>query len=185
MGVSGRPSKLTKKVQEAICEAISIGATKEMAAQYARVSVSAVMHWLEYGREERERIEKGAPPDPAKRKFVYFLHAVDDAQSTAGIGWLQVVDKAATTDPDWAWRMLRQRFPEGFREVTETQVSGVDGRPIEHLVKVEYVNNWRGEGNPTPASSGAADRALPPSPLQVAGGGEALAKDDDGATSGH
>ncbi len=127
-----RRSKLTKGTRDKICDALSIGATRELASRYARVSYRSMIYWLAAGREERESIEAGNPPDPAKRRYLLFLHAVEDAEADAGISWLSVVDKAAQTDPNWAWRMLKQRFPDGFSDVTQTQVSGPKGGPIDY-----------------------------------------------------
>ena len=134
----GRPTKLTPKVREAICEALAIGATREMAARYARVAISTFGVWMRTATEERERIHQGGEPDPTKARYLSFIAAIEDAEVSAGIGWLQVVDKAASREPDWAWRMLKQRFPEGFQDIERREMTGPGGGPIRQEATVKH-----------------------------------------------
>lgn len=115
MGVGrGRPAKLTRTVQDKVCQAIRYGAHPKLAADYARIGESTLQLWLSEGRKERERLQSGEQPDPDKVPFLGFLTAVEEAEAEAGISWLEVIDRAASENPEWAWRMLKLRFPQGF-----------------------------------------------------------------------
>ncbi len=131
----GRPTKLTPKVRDAICQALAIGATREMAARYARVAISTFGVWMRTATEERERIAQGGEPDPSKARYLSFIAAIEDAEISAGISWLQVGDKAASREPDWAWRMLKQRFPEGFQDIMRNEITGKDSAPMMLIVE--------------------------------------------------
>ena len=111
-----RRSKLTKKTTEQICNAISIGATYEIAAGYGGVSQRVFYLWLERGRKEAERLETDpeAQPDPAERKYMQFLHKVYEANNDAAISWLNVINNSAAVDPVWARYLLEQRFPKDY-----------------------------------------------------------------------
>jgi hypothetical protein len=102
-----------------------------LAARYARIGDSTLRFWLQLAREERQRIVDGGVPDPEKRRYLALLAAVEDAEADAGITWLQVVDKAAQNDPSWAWRMLKQRFPEGFQDIVEQKITGPNGGAVQ------------------------------------------------------
>ena len=127
-----RPIKLTPYRQSKIRDAIGIGAHRELAARYAGICQDTLHDWLGRGRAEEERRLKGEAPDEKESCFVRFLHAVEEAEANAGIGWAQVIDKAAQTDPVWAWKMLKLRFPDGFHETDRQQV-GVLNVDMEHL----------------------------------------------------
>jgi|GEM_PF-5737586 len=116
-----------------------------MAARYARVSVSSLTSWLKQAREERDAIAAGNEPNPERKPFLALLSAIEDAEADAGMSWLQVVDKAAQSDPNWAWRMLKQRFPEGFQDVVQAQVSGPGGAPIEFIEVARPTEEASGE----------------------------------------
>ncbi len=120
----GRKLLLNNKIIASFCEALSIGASQKLAAQYAGVSEGAVINWLNQGRELAEKLESGADIPQDKKIFVKLLSEVEKANAEAGITWLQVVDKAAQVDPTWAWRMLKVRYPEGFTEIDRTEITG-------------------------------------------------------------
>lgn len=111
-----RRSKLTKKTTEAICDAISIGATYEIAAGYGRVSQRVFYYWMDRGRKELERLETNpkALPDPDERKYMQFLQKVYEANNDAAISWLNVINNSAAVDPVWARYLLEQRFPKDY-----------------------------------------------------------------------
>jgi hypothetical protein len=130
MAKTGRPTKLSKRRSDAFCEAISIGCTNAMAAAYARIEPDTALNWLNRGETEQKRRMEGRPPQESEQPFVDFFGAVEQARLEAGIRWQAVVDKAANTDPGWALRMLRYRFPNDYREVNQTEISGPDGGAI-------------------------------------------------------
>lgn len=111
-----RRSKLTKKTTEAICDAISIGATYEIAAGYARITQRTFYNWMERGRKESERLETNseAEANPDERKYLQFFHKVFEANTDAAISWLNVISNTAAVDPVWARYLLEQRFPKDY-----------------------------------------------------------------------
>jgi hypothetical protein len=136
----GRPTKLTGTVEKKICDALSIGATRELAAGYAGVSYSTMMEWLKQGRDERESINKGNPPrnDDKTKAFLHFSDKVEEADNLACIGWLQVISGAAEKDPNWARWMLEIHRPKDYRPPNQTELTGANGEAIKHIVEVVY-----------------------------------------------
>lgn len=126
----GRPIKLTKKRQEAFCDAVSIGSTNEMAAAYARIDPDTANNWLNRGKSEIERRAKGETEQEGETCFVEFFGAVRQARLEAGLRWQGVVDKAANTDPNFALRMLRIRFGDDYREVNQVELGAPGGGPV-------------------------------------------------------
>lgn len=105
---------LTETVIKKYCDARRIGASQELSALYARVSDGSIVIWLDKGRALREKILAGEIIPQEDRIYIRFLEEVEEADGDAGISWQQVVDKTAQLDATWAWRMLRQRFPNGY-----------------------------------------------------------------------
>lgn len=137
----GRKLLLNNKIIASFCEALSIGASQKLAAQYAGVSEAAVINWLNQGREWAEIAESGGEVPPEKKIFVKLLSETEQANAEAGITWLQVVDKAAQIDPAWAWRMLKVRYPDGFVEIDRTEITGKGGDPLEIVVEYAEAEN--------------------------------------------
>ena len=108
-----RKSKYTPETVAKVLEAIKMGATYELAAGYAGISDSLLYEWL-----------KGK---------VEFLEAVKGAEGTGAMIWLAKIERAAS-DGNWqaaAWK-LERRYPHSYgRNVTQMEVTGKDGGPIE------------------------------------------------------
>jgi hypothetical protein len=96
-----RKSKYTPEVVEHILEAIRMGATYELAAQYAGIGYSTFRDWM--------------------TSKVAFSEAVKEAEGKAVVGWLAKIEKAAS-DGTWqaaAWK-LERRYPEQYgRQVVD------------------------------------------------------------------
>lgn len=120
--IMARRSKLTKKTTEAICDAITIGATYEIAAVWGGVTPRTFYYWMERGRKESDRLEQLEidKPDeahksaPDEAKFFQFFHKVFQSNVEAGVGWLNVISNSAAVDPVWARYLLEQRFPKDY-----------------------------------------------------------------------
>jgi len=108
-----RKSKYTPETVAKIVQAIKLGATYELAAGYAGISESLFYEWL-----------KGKPE---------FLEALKGAEGTGAMIWLAKIEQAAS-DGNWqaaAWK-LERRYPHMYgRNVTQMEVTGKDGGPIE------------------------------------------------------
>lgn len=115
----GRPSKLTPETQAHIVQAIEVGATYELAAQYGGVAYNTFNEWMKKG-------------DAAKSgRYREFYEAVKSAEGKAAIKWLALIDKAATdTWQAAAWK-LERRYPNTFgRRVVQNEHTGKDGGAI-------------------------------------------------------
>ncbi len=110
----GRPSKLTPDVQARFVQAITLGATYEIACKYAGIVIDTYYRWRKMG-EER------AGPH---REFV---EALERAEGTAAIGWLAKIEKAAS-DGAWqpaAWK-LERRYPHAYGRTVQEQSGSVN-----------------------------------------------------------
>ena len=99
-----RPTKLTPEVQERIVQAIGVGATYELAAQYGGVSYDAFNDWMNKG---------GGPA--AREPYCQFCQAVKEAEGKAVVKWLAKIETAAS-DGTWqaaAWK-LERRYPGAY-----------------------------------------------------------------------
>jgi hypothetical protein len=117
---SGRPTKLTQEVMDMFTNAVSIGASYILASRYAGVSVEVTAHWMREGRKELSRRDNGESPNENAEPYLRFLRETRVAEAEAGIEWQTVLNKAAKVDPQWAFKMLRVRFPNDYAEVDTT-----------------------------------------------------------------
>ena len=120
----GRKPKLTPSVVNDLVSAFGIGATVNIACAYSGVSPAAYYLWLKKGREALEKFEKN--PDAAlnkdEEKYLKFYDDIEKSKAFAAIGWLQVVNEAASVEPGYALKMLKIRYPDGFSEVQKSEV---------------------------------------------------------------
>lgn len=105
--------ELTDDLIKSITDAISIGATLEMAAGYAGVTPVTLVEWLRRGKVEADRYDTltaDAPLDKAQGElFSRLFKEVEEAKSAARVGWLNVVNTAAQNDPQIALKLLEWR----------------------------------------------------------------------------
>ena len=108
-----RPTKYTPECVNKIVEAVKMGATYELAAGYAGVSEAQFYEW--------------------KKRKPEFLEAIKKAEGVAALVWLAKIEQAATAG-EWqaaAWK-LERRYPHAYgRNVTQMEVTGKDGGPVE------------------------------------------------------
>lgn len=135
------PSKLTPSTLARIVQALRLGATFELAAQYGGVSYDTFNNWRKRGAAELERMERArtrTDADPDELPFVQFFEATKAAEADAVVGWLAKIEKAAS-DGNWqaaAWK-LERRYPRDYgRTVVSQEVSGKDGGAIQSEARV-------------------------------------------------
>lgn len=90
-----RPSLYTPETVKKITDAISMGATYELAAGYAGISYASFNQW--------------------RQKKVEFFNAVKAAEGRAAVGWLAKIEQAANNG-QWqaaAWK-LERRYPSDY-----------------------------------------------------------------------
>lgn len=139
-------------MRKAFCDARSIGSPYKACAAYAGVSESTVYAWLATARTVMAELE--ANPDRVvteeEKACTQFLEAIWEAEAAAAISWQQVVNQAAQSDPDWAWRMLERWYPAEMKAPpTRLEHTGADGDDIQHSVKSNVTifipDNGRGD----------------------------------------
>lgn len=115
-----RPTKLNEDVKKRIVQAIQLGATYELAAQYGGVSYNTFNEWMKAGAEAKS----GA--------FRELYEDVHSAGGKAVVGWLAKIE-AAANDGIWqaaAWK-LERRYPHEYGKTVVDQ--NIRGR-IETIV---------------------------------------------------
>ncbi len=123
----GAPCKLDADCRKRILAALQRGATYELAANYAGISYDTLNNW-------RKKADENEEP------FLELFKDIKKVEGAAAVSWLDKIDTAAT-DGNWqaaAWK-LERRYPHQYgRQVQE--ITGRDGKPIEHDVKATVTN---------------------------------------------
>lgn len=95
-------SKCTPERQQAVLQALSVGATHRLACHYAGISHECLYNWLRLG-------ERGRQP------YADFSAAMKKAEGQAAIGWLAKIEASANAG-EWqaaAWK-LERRYPDEY-----------------------------------------------------------------------
>ncbi len=138
--------KLTPEVQARIVQAIEVGATYEIAAQFGGVHYDTFRRWMKAG----EKAKSG--------RYFAFYEAIKVAESKAVVKWLVIIDKAAPVSWQAAAWKLERRYPETFgRRVVQSEVSGPNGGP--QRIEVVYVTKTPGLAAMTGADDDDAGEA--------------------------
>ena len=111
----GRPPKLTDALVVEVLEYVRKGNYYETAAAAAGLSRKTLVNWLRRGKRE------GAGP------YWEFLLAMRQAAGQAE------ASDVSKTDPQWR---LPRRWPKRWAERARLEVTGKDGKPIQHNVLV-------------------------------------------------
>lgn len=131
----GRPSKLTEKAQETICEALRVGCYREAAARAAGIGHTTLYRWLEQGEADEERDE-----DSPHRAF---REAVLAAEAWGEVDAVELIRKAARNPTTWqaaAW-LLERKYADrwGRRERHTVESTVVADVEVVHSRAVEVV----------------------------------------------
>lgn len=108
---TGRPTKLTKEVQDKVALAVGLGAPYELAALYAGLDRTTVWDWLKKGENQTEG------------PFREFSNAVKKAEGDGVVGCLASVRKAGQQQWQAAAWWLERKFPESFALRRDTNVT--------------------------------------------------------------
>ncbi len=115
--------KFTEDVIVRLEQALSLGASYEMACRYAGITYQTYRNWILKGEAARTG---------AYREFVDRMAA---AEGRAVIGWLAKIEKAAS-DGAWqaaAWK-LERRYPDVYGR-QRIEVTGADGEPLTIVLR--------------------------------------------------
>src|SRR5262245_57099294 len=105
-----RPSKMTEATVQKLCDALTLGATYDLAAKYAGIGPSTLRAW-------RAAAAQAKPGTRAYR----LLERLDAAESQAVLHWLEQIEQAAK-EGAWqasAWRLERRYAQEDGRRVIQ------------------------------------------------------------------
>lgn len=100
---AGRPTKLNEKVTDTICFAVMVGATREVAAQAAGISISTLKDWIKRG-----EATKSGP-------YHEFLAALTVAENAGQVHHLNSIKKSGAAGSMW---ILQRRFPQLYGDTT-------------------------------------------------------------------
>ena len=107
--MAGRRTKYTPETVDKITQAIRLGATYQLACNYAGITYDTFNEWRK-----------------AKSEF---SEAITQAEGDAAIKWLLLVNKGAQELPQWAAWMLERRYPQEYGKRT-IEISGPNGGAI-------------------------------------------------------
>jgi transposase len=96
--MSGRKCKLNAEIQSKVCEALRVGCTRKIAAEYAGISERTLYSWMKRGEDARSG------------RFLQFLQAVQGAEARGAVSSLATIQQAARSG-DWraaAWILERR-----------------------------------------------------------------------------
>jgi transposase len=116
--MAGRRSKYTPETVDKLTQAIRLGATYQLACNFAGIGVSTFHEWL------------NAKPE--------FAEVITQAEGDAAIKWLALVNKHATDQAQWAAWMLERRYPEMYGR-QRMEITGADNGPIQTEIIIRQI----------------------------------------------
>ncbi len=142
--MAGRPPLISPEATKRVTDAIRLGATYKMAAQYGGVSYDTFNDWCNKGKAAQKQAEQGTPIPPDQEIFFQFYQALLKAEGDAVLGWLAKIEKEAN-EGNWqaaAWK-LERRYPRDYSRNVQEIVGEEDG-PVK--VMFYLPNNSRPAG---------------------------------------
>lgn len=125
--MSGRPTKLTAQMQEAICTALEKGNTRTSAALLAGINRATLYRWMQEHASFCDAIEK-AEAEAQER----LLHRIRVA---AEVGMTVTRKDGEVVEYPGAWQaaawILERRWPTQYGRTSTVEMTGKDGGPIE------------------------------------------------------
>lgn len=129
----GRPPKLSVEVVDKLCQALSAGNYRQVAAEWAGISQSTLREWMRLGKEQK----KGPYRD--------FRRRVLEAEKAAEIRAVGLVMQAAKDDARHAEWWLERKFNERWGRKDTTKLSGgkqpirIEAKRIEEVLTEEQL----------------------------------------------
>src|SRR2546425_12106758 len=113
----GRPTKLTKEIQEHIVAAIRSGNYADAAADSAGIHKATYYRWLERGESDAK----------ADRPFRDFRDAIKKAEGEAEVHAVALIRQAMPDNWQAAMTWLERRYPDRWRRRDSVAVAGSGG----------------------------------------------------------
>ena len=133
-----KPLFTQPQIRDRLLTALRTGAYLDAACGHAGIGLSTLMLWMQRGRDERERINAGIPPNPNEAPFVEIMEAVEKARYDAEVRNIGIIQNAAANG-QWqaaAW-WLERTMPRKYGRRME--IGGDPSSPINVSVTVEDV----------------------------------------------
>lgn len=131
---TGRPTSLTPDRVKRFTDAVRLGSTYVLAAQYAGFHHATFQKWLKRAEKAIATAETAESPIPPEEEpFVEFYAALKKAEGDAVVGWLAKIEKEAN-EGSWqaaAWKLERRYAKDYGRSVVTNEVTGTDGGPVQ------------------------------------------------------
>ena len=140
----GRPSKYKPDYAEQAIKLCMLGMTDAEMASFFEVSESTLNLWKDAHPEFSESIKKGkafSDADVASRLFhraMGYDHPEDDIRVVSGEIVITPTVKHYPPDTTAAIFWLKNRQREKWRDKVDTEVTGKDGGPIDHSLRVSF-----------------------------------------------
>ena len=128
---SGRPIKWTPEIQEAIVNALSIGAQYKNAAIYGGISEGTFYNWMNRGEEVERQLSEDDDYVLTDEDAIFFefLQAIRGANATNEVYHVNNLHNLAPTNPSVSQWILMNRHKYG--QPTRIEITGKDGGAIE------------------------------------------------------
>ena len=141
---AGRPTKYKAEFAEQAYKYCLLGADDKKLAYLFEVSESTINQWKKDHKEFSESIKKGkafSDADVASRLFhraMGYDHPEDDIRVVSGEIVITPTVKHYPPDTAAAIFWLKNRQREKWRDKVDTEVTGKDGGPIDHSLRVTF-----------------------------------------------
>lgn len=131
----GRPTKLSKEVQDKIVSAIKLGNYIETASAFAGINKSTLYDWLKRGAREEARRMNGEKADRKETKYVQFSNAIEKAMAESEVRDVGLIGQAAKEN--WqaaAWR-LERKYPDRWARRSSSLDKELARASLDHRLK--------------------------------------------------
>jgi hypothetical protein len=121
--MAGKPIDIVPHIDKLV-QALLVGATYELAAQYAGISHDTFLRW----RQRMPDAKDGTPLATLRDRLA-------DAEGRAAVGWLAKIE-AAATEGNWqaaAWK-LERRYPRDYGKTVHEHI-GDDEKPLSIVIR--------------------------------------------------
>jgi hypothetical protein len=119
----GARGALTAELQDRIVQVVAAGNYLKTAAQFAGIGSNTLSVWLARGRAAAALADAGEPVPPAEERYLSFLTAVTQAETTAEIAAVTHWRRAFADDWRAARDYLGRKRPEQWAAKTTVSIS--------------------------------------------------------------
>lgn len=123
MAPTGRRTKLTPEVSKRLTQAIQVGATYQLACQFAGITFQTFLNW-------KARAARG------DRQFLELFDGITRVEGEAAVKWLAIIEQHAMDNPAWAAWKLERRYPDMYGRQRVELTGAKDAAPVSITVRV-------------------------------------------------